>query len=56
MCDKVKYQSLKRARNAAYAIKAKGYIPARDSLNPYWCASCKVWHLSKQSGSKYSFY
>lgn len=56
MCDKVKYTSIKRAKQSAYAIKAKGYIAARESLQPYACKHCGCWHLSKIGGQKYSWH
>jgi hypothetical protein len=50
MCQKVSYPSSKRARQAAYAIKAKGSIGAREWLNPYYCKICQAFHLSKMTG------
>lgn len=47
-CNKVCHRSKKRARQAAYAIKAKGHIGARSWLIPYYCEECKCWHLTSK--------
>jgi hypothetical protein len=49
MCTKVSYPNSKRAKQAAYAIKARGSINAREALYPYYCKQCQAFHLSKMT-------
>jgi hypothetical protein len=53
MCVKVSHTTKKRAEKAAYAIKAKGKIPARAALHPYYCKKCQAWHLSRMDALQY---
>lgn len=53
MCTKNSYPSKKKAKQAAYAIKAKGYIGCRDALFPYFCRSCNSFHLSSKNNEQY---
>lgn len=52
-CTKVSHKTKHRAEMAAYAIKAKGKIPARAALNAYYCKSCNAWHLSRMNDLQY---
>lgn len=52
-CTKESHRSKGKAKQAAYAIKAKGYIGAREFLTPYYCKSCDAWHLSKITATEF---
>lgn len=52
-CQKVSHKSKRKAMKAAYAIKAKGKIPARAALHEYYCKNCDAWHLSRIDALQY---
>lgn len=52
-CFKVSYKNKKRAKQAAYAIKAKGKILPHEALIPYWCNSCSSYHLTHLSATEF---
>ena len=50
-CEKVTYNSCKKAKQSAYAQKCKGRIAPRNYLTPYLCMKCGAWHLTSQKNN-----